>query len=303
MTSLTTLDLQWVGHPKCIASALLRDDQTAYIIDPGPSSTLPVLRRLLEAHGLQVSDLNAILLTHIHLDHAGATGSLVAENPQLNVFVHERGAEHMVDPSALLASASKVFENQLSILFGEFRAVPRANLRVLRGGETLKFGSTELRVLYTPGHASHHVTYFDPREGTAFVGDSAGISIEGDPFVLPATPPPDILLEAWDESLDAIASLKPDRLFLTHFGATSHISEHLQSFRKRLHSWSRVAKECLGETQDRAAAERAFVEKVTAEASQHLSPESLAHYTFNGALHLSFRGLARYHFKKQQTAS
>src|SRR5271163_3554292 len=142
------------------------------------SPTLETLRQELRLHGLSVGDLNAILLTHIHLDHSGATGALVRENPRLAVYVHSRGAKHMQDPSKLIDSATRLWGAELPRLFGETVPVPADNLRVLEGGETLQLGNRKLAVEYTPGHASHHVSYFDEQEGTAFVGDTAGIRVE-----------------------------------------------------------------------------------------------------------------------------
>jgi glyoxylase-like metal-dependent hydrolase (beta-lactamase superfamily II) len=135
-----------------------------------------------------------------------------------------------------------LYAEELDRLFGEFLPVPQENLRVLDGGETLRIAGRKLEVLYTPGHASHHVTYFDPAEGTAFVGDTAGICMEGDSFVLPATPPPDINLELWDAALDAIAERKPARLFLTHFGYSRHPATHIERYRERLRHWGTPAR-------------------------------------------------------------
>jgi glyoxylase-like metal-dependent hydrolase (beta-lactamase superfamily II) len=260
------------------------------------------LRVQLGAHGLRVADLHAILLTHIHLDHAGATGSLVRENPALRVFVHSRGSRHMINPLKLIQSASRLYGGDLERLFGDFLAVPESNLQILEGNETISFGDRTLRVFYTPGHASHHVTYFDPEERVAFVGDTAGISIEGHPFILPATPPPDIDLPLWDASLDAIAGLQPARLFLTHFGFSDHPSEHVANYRARLHHWADLAENILGTAPDEAAAMNAFAQEASAEAAKHLSADELSHYAFNGALHLSWLGLARYHRKRLEAS-
>ena len=303
MNSTTAIDLQWAGHPRSIASALLRSDDFNALIDPGPASTLDTLRTRLQEEGLRVTDLDAILLTHIHLDHAAATGALVRENPRLKVYVHERGAEHMADPSKLLRSASRLYGDSLERLFGEFLPVPASNLSVLHGGEILTGGSRQLRVLYTPGHASHHVTYFDPADGTAFVGDTAGISIEGHAFVLPATPPPDISIELWDASLDAIAGLHPAKLFLTHFSFSENPEVHLASYRDRLHRWTALSADILGRGLDEAASMQAFAEESAMEAAQLLSLDELSHYAFNGALHLSWLGLARYHRKRAEESA
>lgn len=298
MAPAILLDLRWAGHSRSIASALLRSGNSAVLVDPGPSSTIPHLRELLGVHGLRIRDLDALFLTHIHLDHAGASGSLVRENPHLQVYVHSRGAPHMTDPSKLLDSARRLYGDTLQRLYGEFVAVPQENLRILEGGETLSVGSRQIRVLYTPGHASHHVTYFDDAEGIAFVGDTAGISIEGNPYILPATPPPDINLELWSTSLEAIAALDAKRLFLTHFGFSDHPARHIASYRERLLRWSDLVARILSQGLDDAHSSEAFLQAIAAEAKETLAPEDADQYLSNGALHLSWLGLARYHRKR-----
>jgi glyoxylase-like metal-dependent hydrolase (beta-lactamase superfamily II) len=291
------LDLNWAGHPRSIASALLRSQNFSALIDPGPTSTITTLRGQLALHHLSVSDLRVILLTHIHLDHAGATGSLVLENPHLKVYVHSRGAAHMADPAILLQSAGRLYGDDMQRLFGAFLPVPSENLHILNGGEILPLGSRQLSVLYTPGHASHHVTYFDATEGIAFVGDTAGICIQGHPFVLPATPPPDINIELWDASLEAISQLQPSRFFLTHYGFSDHPQRHINSYRERLHYWSDLASRILSGSPEEDQAVQSFTSKAAADASKFLSPDELSHYVFSGALHLSWLGLVRYHRK------
>src|SRR6266852_6859055 len=302
MVASSLLDLNWTGQARCIATALLRSDNFAALIDPGPGSTLATLREQLALHGLRVADLNAILLTHIHLDHAGAIGALLQDNPAIQVYVHARGAAHMIDPAKLLESAGRLYGQEMPKLFGDFLPVPASNLRILNGGETLALGARELCVLYTPGHASHHVTYFDPAERVAYVGDTAGIGIEGHPFILPATPPPDIDLALWDASLDSITKLQPARLFLTHFGFSDRPTEHIANYRARLHHWADLAENILRTAPDEVAAMNAFAREVSAEAAKHLTAEELAHYAFNGALNLSWLGLARYHRKRLEAA-
>ena len=289
-----TIDLNWTGRPRSIASVFLDFDGTRVLIDAGPESTLPRLRSQLHSLGLSTQDLNAILLTHIHLDHAGATGSLVRENPRLAVYVHQLGATHLEDPSRLLASAGKLYGSDLQTLFGDFLPVPRQNLRALQGGETLKLGPGALQVLYTPGHASHHVTYWDPQSATAFVGDTAGICVEGDSFLLPAVPPPDINLELWNRSLDSIAALRPSRLFLTHFGISNDPQTHIARYRERLAGWAELVTKLLGEGIPEPDAARIFVDSVASEIKRTLSSDDAEHYIFNGGLMLSWLGLARY---------
>jgi len=303
MLAITALDNQWMGHPRSIAAALLESEGFLAIVDPGPGSTLETLRKQLQARGLSVRDLDALLLTHIHLDHAGASGALVRENPRLAVYVHKNGAPHMADPSKLLASALRLWPNELQQLFGETLAVPAENLHILDGGETLTLGSRNLEVVYTPGHASHHVSYFDHDEGVAFVGDTTGVRIEGHSYVMPATPPPDIDLEIWENSFTAILERKPARLFLTHFGFSGNPGEHVLLFRERLHQWAEIAANSIRSASEESAAMASFMAATRAEIAEHLPAEEVEHYVFSAGLHLSFLGLARYLRKRAAAAS
>jgi glyoxylase-like metal-dependent hydrolase (beta-lactamase superfamily II) len=303
MLVTTILDTNWLGHPRSIAAALLESDGHRAIIDPGPASTLPALRGLLDARGIGVSDLNAILLTHIHLDHAGATGTLIKENPNLEVYVHKTGMRHMADPSKLLASAERLWPGELQHLFGETLPVPFGNLRILNGGETLALGSRNLDVIYTPGHASHHVSYFDLSDGTAFVGDTAGFHIEGEPYAVPLAPPPDIDLEAWNTSLDAIVARRPARLFLTHFGYSTDPAAHIAEYRRNLQRWSALAAKTLRKFPDERSSVERFVSATSAEIRQHVAGAEAEHYIFNCGLDLSWLGLARYHRKRAEAAA
>lgn len=303
MQFITPIDLEWAGHPRSIASALLRSQQLSALVDPGPAATLDTLRRQLQQQGTSISDLSSIFLTHIHLDHAAATGALVRENPRLKVYVHERGAAHMVDPAKLLQSASRLYGENLEPLFGQFLPVPGENLEVLHGGESISLGARQLRVVCTPGHASHHVTYFDFSDGIAFVGDTTGICVDGHPFVLPVTPPPDISIELWDASLDAIAALHPKKLFLTHFSFSEDPTGHIDTYRERLHRWRDLSATLLARNVQDADAMHRFAQEVAAEAALFLSPEELSHYLFNGALNLSWLGLARYHRKRREASA
>jgi glyoxylase-like metal-dependent hydrolase (beta-lactamase superfamily II) len=302
MCALTVLDDNWMGRPHTIGTALLEFDGYRAIIDPGPGSTLESLRQQLQAHGVAVRDLDAILLTHIHMDHAGATGALVRENPRLAVYVHSKGAPHMIDPAKLMASALRLWPNDLQLLFGEMLPVPSANLRILEGGETLALGSREFEVVYTPGHASHHVSYFDHKEGVAFIGDTAGVRIEGHPYVMPATPPPDIDLEIWETSFTAILERKPARLFLTHYGFSENPTEHILLFRERLHKWAEVADKFIRSAASDSAAMDSFMSATRAEIAQYLPEEEVEHYAFSAGLNLSFLGLARYLRKRVSAA-
>jgi glyoxylase-like metal-dependent hydrolase (beta-lactamase superfamily II) len=215
------IDVEHLGTPNVIGCWEL----DGVLIDPGPSTSLgPVVE------ALGSSEPRAILLTHIHLDHAGGTGTLVRRWPGVPVYVHERGAPHLVDPGRLLASAERLYGDQMERLWGEVAPVPERNVHAVAGGEDV----LGFRVAYTPGHASHHVSYFHPGSGRAFVGDTAAVRIPPSDYVLPPTPPPDVDLEAWNASLDAILDWRPGSLGLTHFGAVDDPEEHVEVVRARL---------------------------------------------------------------------
>jgi glyoxylase-like metal-dependent hydrolase (beta-lactamase superfamily II) len=265
------IDCMHLGRPRVIGCWQVDD----VLIDPGPSSCLPTV---LEALGDWRP--RALLLTHIHLDHAGASGSLVRRWPDLEVYVHEIGSWHMADPSRLLQSASRLYGADMDRLWGEFEAVPEANLRMLEGGERL-FHSFE--VAYTPGHASHHVSFL--HEGTAYVGDVGGVRIVDGAPAIPPTPPPDIDVEAWHESLELIAAWNPQRLAMTHFGSSEDVAGQLEEVGRRLDSWSVLARE-----QDLDG----FVAGIQREIAESATAEIAAAYKQAAPPEQLYAGLRRY---------
>jgi glyoxylase-like metal-dependent hydrolase (beta-lactamase superfamily II) len=266
------IDLMHLGRERVIGCWQVDD----VIIDPGPSSTLDTL---LAALGDTAP--RAILLTHIHLDHAGAAGTLTERWPEVQVYVHERGARHMADPSRLVGSASRLYGNDMDRLWGEMRPVPEDRLHSLVGGETLFDDAFE--VAYTPGHASHHVSY---RHGdTAFVGDVGGVRITPDSIVVPPTPPPDIDVEAWQRSIAVIRSWSPARLAMTHFGDSTDVTAQLDELEARLDAWSALARE--GD-RDR------FIATVQAEILSHGSPEQARTYQQAAPVEQLYAGYERY---------
>jgi glyoxylase-like metal-dependent hydrolase (beta-lactamase superfamily II) len=226
--TMRVIDTMHLGRPHVIGCWQVGDA----LVDPGPESSLPTL---LEALGDERP--RALLLTHIHLDHAAATGALVRRWPELEVFVHERGAPHLIDPSKLLASAERLYGDQMQRLWGEIVPVPEANVKPLSGGEQV----LGMRTAYTPGHASHHVCYLHEESGTAFVGDVAAVSIPGVDLIVPPTPPPDIDVERWEDSIGIVESWQPERLALTHFAAIDDPAPHLAQVRERLREEARQA--------------------------------------------------------------
>jgi glyoxylase-like metal-dependent hydrolase (beta-lactamase superfamily II) len=296
-TGLSYLDLQFQGRPRVIASAVLHSPGGVAIVDPGPSSTLPTLRRELGASGIGVGDVTSILLTHIHLDHAGATGTLVRENPAIRVYVHERGAPHMADPAKLLASAARLYGDAMDTLWGEVAPVPGGAMTILRGGERIDEGGRRLDVAYTPGHASHHVSYFSADSGVVFAGDVAGVKTTPSAFVLPPTPPPDIDLELWRTSLSTLEAWRPETLFLTHFGPSSPSGTHLVEMRDHLEFASGLVQQSLARDEDDAAREVWFAEQIR-RALRGMDDAEASGYEVAARFDLSWRGLARYFRRK-----
>jgi glyoxylase-like metal-dependent hydrolase (beta-lactamase superfamily II) len=243
------------------------------------------METLLEAIGDEQP--RAVLLTHIHHDHTAATGPLVRRWPELEVYVHERGAPHLIDPSKLLASAGRLYGDQMERLWGEIVPVPEPNVKSLAGGEEV----LGMRVAYTPGHASHHVCYLHEESGTAFVGDVAAVRIPGVDLVVPPTPPPDIDVEAWLESIDLVESWRPERLAITHFGAIEDPAAHLELARKRLREEANLARELSEEEYEQRHRERVAAAADSAEAAEELIQSVPPQY--------QWRGLDRYWRKKE----
>jgi glyoxylase-like metal-dependent hydrolase (beta-lactamase superfamily II) len=292
-----TIDVEHHGLQGVIACRLLDCEGSLALIDPGPSITLDGLRQQLRTHGVAIHDISAILLTHIHLDHAGGTGALIKENPNIRVFVHSKGAPHLVDPSRLLESAARVYNGDYESLWGSMTPLCTENLNVIYGGEYITLGKRELEVLYTPGHAVHHVSYYDPASATIYAGDTAGVRL-CDSVVLPATPPPDIDLEQHEISLNEIEARSPAQLFLTHFGMSKDIRWHFAELRKRLASWALLVKESLSNVADDETRAREFSSVATAEFGVGISAIDVARYTVYCNPKLSWYGLARYWRKK-----
>lgn len=294
----STIDLMHVGRARYVAAHILVTTDGPVLIDCGPGSTIENLRSGLAAHGLRVPDLHAVLLSHIHFDHAGAIGHLVAEHPGLTVYVHERGAPHLIDPTRLLASATQVFGDKMEYLWGTLLPSPADRIHALQGGETLSFGDRHFEVLYTPGHANHHVAYLERADDTAYVGDVGGIRAPLLPWTLPVTPPPDFDLEKWLASVDLIEAWRPRRLFSTHFGFWDDVVNQLTVLRQGLEDWTTTAKGLLdapGTDAERAAA---FEQHVIASLDGKGPAEAIAKTAAFSDYKASWYGLARYFRKK-----
>jgi glyoxylase-like metal-dependent hydrolase (beta-lactamase superfamily II) len=297
-SGLSYFDLDFMQLPRIIATAVVHGTGGVVLIDPGPTSTLPRLRSTLARAGISMQDVTTVLLTHIHLDHAGATGTLVKELPQLRVFVHEKGAPHMANPEKLVASATRLYGSEMDRLWGEVRPVPMESLQILQGGERMTAGNRVFEVAYTPGHASHHVSYFDRDSGVAFVGDTAGVRLMDGGFVMPPTPPPDIDLEAWQQSLDRIERWRPDTMLLTHFGPSSPSGAHLSALRDHIVLASDLVKQSLAREGEDADREKWYVDELRKELIRRMNVADAHAYEVAGRFDLNWRGLARYWRKK-----
>jgi glyoxylase-like metal-dependent hydrolase (beta-lactamase superfamily II) len=229
------LDLHHQSAERVIGVYLLETEDGPALVDCGPTTCVERLEEALRGRGVELGDLRHLLLSHIHLDHAGAAGVLVRRYPDLQVHVSEIGAPHLVDPTRLEKSARRLYGDTFDALWGELAPVPQENVHVA-GANVVG-----LDCFPTPGHASHHVSYLD-RDGTLYAGDAAGVRIQPDRFVLPPTPPPDFDLEAWLRTLEEIERRAPERLALIHFGIAEDVARHLGELRERLVAWSeRVA--------------------------------------------------------------
>jgi glyoxylase-like metal-dependent hydrolase (beta-lactamase superfamily II) len=291
------LDLHFLGLRHVVGTAVLRGPSGLTLIDPGPTSCLPALESGLHDHDLRLEDVQTVLLTHIHLDHAGAAGTLLARLPRAVLYVHERGAPHMANPAKLLASATRLYGANMDRYWGEFRPVPTDRTKVLTGGETLDVAGRTLEVAYTPGHASHHVSYLDLGTGQAFVGDTAGIRVAKGYIKVP-TPPPDIDLELWEKSLTIFENWRPSSLVLTHFGVVDDPAEHVRLFRgvlARQAEFVRATLACDGTDDERISQ---FTAEMRADARRVLSEEEAKATEAAAAFDQLWLGLARYWRKK-----
>ncbi len=303
VSDISYVDLNFLGTPRAIATGVYGSDPGVVLVDPGPGSCIDTLRGLLQAQGIRIADVQAVLLTHIHLDHAGVTGLLVEENPRIRVFVHEKGAPHVVDPSKLINSANQLWGVEgVARLWGRTLPVPAANLHVLGERDRISAGGHAFDVRYTPGHASHHVSYFDEQSGIAWAGDTAGLRFTSQVFTLPPTPPPDIDLEAWRESIATLRAWNPETVFITHFGPYGGVPEHLDHLERSLADVAAMARRAL----DSGLPDEAQYEQFKAEVLAYIRdavPESeMAPLEHVGPLEFNWRGLVRYWRKRTTKA-
>ncbi len=294
---VTWVDLRFLDRAYAIVTGVLHGASGVALVDPGPTTCLATLEAGLGRQGLSLADVTHVLLTHIHLDHAAAAGVIVRRQPRARVLVHERGAPHLVDPAKLIESATRLYGDDMGRLWGEIAPVPEGNVDALRGGEAIEAGGRTLQVAYTPGHASHHVCYFDASSRVAFVGDTGGVCIGGG-YVLPPTTPPEVDLDLWAESVRTIERWMPETLFLTHGGPVGHVRPHLRTLLENLETIAAIAKRALAEQGGDEQARGWFEREVGRELRRQMPEEQAATYEASAPLSLLWAGLSRYWRKR-----
>jgi glyoxylase-like metal-dependent hydrolase (beta-lactamase superfamily II) len=232
------ISLPFQGEKDIIGSYLLTGGNELALIDPGPGSTLESLLEGIRNVGFDPQEVTHIIATHVHLDHAGAAGSLIQRMPHAKVYAHSKGVPHLLDTTKVVASATRIYgEELMQQYWGKIEPVPQDRLEVLEGGTILNVAGRRLEVHYAPGHAVHHVIFFDVHSGELFTGDAAGVRLQGVDYARPPTPPPDLDLEAWSNTIDLMKRLRPDVLYVAHFGPTKNVTQHLERLREKLISW------------------------------------------------------------------
>lgn len=290
---LVLIDVHYNHTAQVIGSYLLLGERPA-LVETGPTSTVDTLLNGVRQAGLDPADLQAVAVTHIHLDHAGGAGALAQRFPHLQVYVHAVGAPHLVDPARLVASAARLYGDDLHRLFGDVLPVPPERVHALNDGDAVVLGSRRLVALDTPGHARHHHVYWDPHTADLFTGDMAGVALPGSRYVRAPTPPPELDIPAWERTLAKVRSLRPKRLLLTHFGLHAWVEDLLAQFEESLHRNLAIVREALATGAD----EQAITARVRTEALRAIERRdgrgAGARYEVIMPIHQSVLGLIRY---------
>lgn len=270
------VDLRWMGMPGQIAAYLVVDGSDLAVVESGPGSTLATVREAVRALGRDPSEITHVLVTHVHLDHAGGAGALLRDAPGATLYAHPLAAPHLVDPSRLMGSAARIYGDRMDTLWGEMLPVDPSRLTELADGAEVRVGGRTLRAIDTPGHAWHHHAYHDPGAGLVFTGDVGGIRLGKSAYVCAPTPPPDVDLEAWQRSLDRLRALEPRMLLPTHFGGIGDVPWHLDDLSARLAELGPWAAARVAAGADAAALTRAMRERGDAEIVAATGSEEIA---------------------------
>lgn len=288
------IDLHFLGMPEAIAAFLIANEAGLTLVETGPYSTFQSLENGINKAGYQIADVKHVLLTHIHLDHAGASWRFAQEGAQ--IYVHPFGQKHLHNPEKLMSSAKRIYQDQMDRLWGDMKAIPAEQLHVIEHEEVVKIGAMEFKAWHTPGHASHHIAW--QLDNNLFAGDVAGVKIPGG-IVVPPCPPPDIQVEDWQASIQLIRGLGISTMYLTHFGPFTNVEQHLDNLEQRLLSWAGWMKPHFeaGTSPDEIRPEfEAYALKELLDAG--VSSDGLAKYNLANPSWMSVAGLLRYWKKK-----
>lgn len=288
---VVTLDLNFQGQPHAIAAYLIRHSDGAVLIESGPGSTLAALEAGLANEGLSPRHITHVLLTHIHLDHAGAAGWLAGQGAK--IYVHPVGAPHMLNPEKLIASATRIYGDRMESLWGEFLPVPESQLVIPNDGETIEIGDLRLTPINTPGHAEHHYSYLF--EDICFSGDVGGVRIPGYQYLRVPMPPPELHIERWHESISRLRRQDIKTIAPTHFGMFTDVTWHLDEVEKGLQSASRWLEEIMPSDPSMEQMRQSYTDWILDEGKRTgLDEEVVRAYELANPLGMSADGLARY---------
>jgi glyoxylase-like metal-dependent hydrolase (beta-lactamase superfamily II) len=278
-----------------LTSAYLLDAEEPALVETGPTTSVDALREGLTALGIGPQDLAHVVVTHIHLDHAGGAGALAPHFPQAKVWVHQRGAPHLAEPDRLVSSASRIYgEQRLRELFGPVHPVPGDRIRAVTDGDRIPLGDRGLDVLYTPGHAGHHVALVDDHTRAVFVGDALGVFLPDVGVLRPATPPPEFDLDLAVASIERIRGVEPSLILFSHFGPAPEVAELCDRAVDRLRRWTAIVEEALGHTdevQDVVRRLRTATEEIDVAPEHEMDS---VRYDFLSSYEMNAMGLIRY---------
>jgi glyoxylase-like metal-dependent hydrolase (beta-lactamase superfamily II) len=298
---IVAVDTRMAGRSHVTSAYLVTGEEPA-LIETGPSTSAEAVIAGLDGLGIGAGDLAHVVVTHIHLDHAGGAGTIAARFPRSTTWVHDRGAAHLADPARLVASASRVYgEDRLRQLFGPVDPVPADRIRAVDEGDRIRLGSRHLDVLHTPGHASHHVALGDGETGAVFVGDALGIHLPVVRVLRPATPPPDVDVEQGLDSIERIRRRARSSLLLSHFGPSPDVDDLCRLAAERLRGWAEVVREALERTDDVDRVTDALARRTDDElADARARGADLERYEILSSVRMNALGLIRYWRKRRK---
>lgn len=300
------IDTLMCGRERATSAYLVEAAEPA-LVETGPTTSVHAVLEGLAALGIGAGDLAHIVVTHIHLDHAGGAGALAPHFPRATVWVHERGAPHLADPKKLVASAARIYgEEALHALFGPVEPIPQGRLRSLTNGDTVPLGNRSIEAVYTPGHASHHVCLLDDATQSVFVGDALGVFLPDVRILRPATPPPEFDLELAVESIGRVAERRPSRLLFSHFGPADDVTELCRLATERIRGWADIVEQALTETADVVEVVRILKERTAGEMDPASGPDLgrvQDRYEVLSSYEMNALGLMRYLKKNREGAA